>query len=347
MGFPILVPFPGAQFSYRVGTGTSVRAPSMTACCSRTKAMKGLSRKSTSPTSTLEASASRGNFFMNLFFSCISEKGRKGTLSLVRQANRNVHKIHPVFTHISSLVRIYLWWFIKHDNTYLPHRVYWDTNTRKISPRRTMLMLVPGAKMMLRRLCLLELGTCLSLCTCLFKFPGEDYAQHRLLWAHFLACGFSLHLNLLEVVQTHCSHYRWRPAHEESLGRNTRNAGLETTTVSITVTCFPPSMPEPSALLQAAALRAQSREWLKRHGGTCAIIRDLLSRRKTILNPSVEWCWMSIIPLASQRSEGREILGKRWSEKREKREGFREDAEPGRVGWHREPLSDGHGGDSG
>lgn len=78
------------KFSYRVGTGTSVRAPNMTACCSRTKAMKGLSKKSTSPTSTLEASASRGNFFMNLFFSCVSERGRKRKLSLVRQANRNV-----------------------------------------------------------------------------------------------------------------------------------------------------------------------------------------------------------------------------------------------------------------
>lgn len=72
---------PGAGCPYRVGTGTSVSAPSMTACCSRTKAMKGLSRKSTSPTSTLEASASRGSFFMNLFFSCSSARGRKRKLS--------------------------------------------------------------------------------------------------------------------------------------------------------------------------------------------------------------------------------------------------------------------------
>lgn len=81
--FPCVVPWLAAGFPYRVGTGTSVRAPSMTACCSLTKAMKGLSRKSTSPTSTLEASASRGNFFMNLFFSCSSERGRKRKLSCI------------------------------------------------------------------------------------------------------------------------------------------------------------------------------------------------------------------------------------------------------------------------
>lgn len=80
---PLHGALPGAGFPYRVGTGTSVRAPSMTACCSRTKAMKGLSRKSTSPTSTLEASASRGSFFMNLFFSCSSERGRKRKLNCV------------------------------------------------------------------------------------------------------------------------------------------------------------------------------------------------------------------------------------------------------------------------
>lgn len=61
--------------SYLVGTGTSVSAPSMTACCSLTKATKGASRKSTSPTSTLEASASLGNFFINLFFSCTDRHG--------------------------------------------------------------------------------------------------------------------------------------------------------------------------------------------------------------------------------------------------------------------------------
>ncbi len=57
------------ESKYLVGTGTSVSAPNMTACCSLTKATKGLSRKSTSPTRTLEASASLGSFFMNLFFS--------------------------------------------------------------------------------------------------------------------------------------------------------------------------------------------------------------------------------------------------------------------------------------
>lgn len=56
--------------TYLVGTGTSVRPPSVVAWAKRTKATKGLLRKSTSPTSTLEASASRGIFFMNLFFSC-------------------------------------------------------------------------------------------------------------------------------------------------------------------------------------------------------------------------------------------------------------------------------------
>lgn len=58
-----------------VGTGTSVRAPSMTACCRRTNATKEFSKKSTSPTSTFDASASRGNFFMNLFFSCQHKAG--------------------------------------------------------------------------------------------------------------------------------------------------------------------------------------------------------------------------------------------------------------------------------
>lgn len=54
---------------YLVGTGTSVRPPSVVAWARRTKATKGLLRKSTSPTRTLDASASRGIFFMNLFFS--------------------------------------------------------------------------------------------------------------------------------------------------------------------------------------------------------------------------------------------------------------------------------------
>lgn len=56
--------------AHLVGTGTSVTPPSMVAWSSRTKATKGFSRNSTSPTSTLEASASLGIFLMNLFFSC-------------------------------------------------------------------------------------------------------------------------------------------------------------------------------------------------------------------------------------------------------------------------------------
>lgn len=89
----------GAEFSYRVGTGTSVRAPNITACCSRTKAMKGLSRKSTSPTSTLEASASRGNFFMNLFFNCISKREWKIEWRLLAMQTEMYNKIYPVQPH--------------------------------------------------------------------------------------------------------------------------------------------------------------------------------------------------------------------------------------------------------
>lgn len=47
----------GSVAAYLVGTGTSVRPVSSTAGQSRTKAMMGRSRKSTSPTRTLEASA--------------------------------------------------------------------------------------------------------------------------------------------------------------------------------------------------------------------------------------------------------------------------------------------------
>lgn len=60
-----------------VGTGTSVRPPSVVAWARRTKATKGLLRKSTSPTKTLDASASLGIFFMNLFFSCRKVEGRE------------------------------------------------------------------------------------------------------------------------------------------------------------------------------------------------------------------------------------------------------------------------------
>lgn len=49
---------------YLVGTGTSVRPVSSTAGDRRMKAMIGRSRKSTSPTRTLEASAPGGIFFM-------------------------------------------------------------------------------------------------------------------------------------------------------------------------------------------------------------------------------------------------------------------------------------------
>lgn len=54
--------------AHLVGTGTSVRPPSVVAWAKRTKDTKGFSRKSTSPTRTFDASASRGIFFMNLFF---------------------------------------------------------------------------------------------------------------------------------------------------------------------------------------------------------------------------------------------------------------------------------------
>lgn len=52
---------------YLVGTGTSVSPPSVVAWARRTNATKGFSRKSTSPINTLDASASLGIFFMNLF----------------------------------------------------------------------------------------------------------------------------------------------------------------------------------------------------------------------------------------------------------------------------------------
>lgn len=52
------------QTLHLVGTGTSVRPVMRTAGDSRKKAMMGFSRKSTSPTSTLEASAPGGIFFM-------------------------------------------------------------------------------------------------------------------------------------------------------------------------------------------------------------------------------------------------------------------------------------------
>ncbi len=45
-----------------VGTGTSVKSPSMAALLSRTKAMIGCVKKSTSPTKMLDASAPGGIF---------------------------------------------------------------------------------------------------------------------------------------------------------------------------------------------------------------------------------------------------------------------------------------------
>lgn len=47
-----------------VGTGTSVRSPRIAASCRRMKAEKGFSKKATSPTRMLEASAPFGIFFM-------------------------------------------------------------------------------------------------------------------------------------------------------------------------------------------------------------------------------------------------------------------------------------------
>ena len=48
----------------RVGTGTSVKSPKMTASLSRIKAERGLSRMLSSPTRILEASAPLGIFFI-------------------------------------------------------------------------------------------------------------------------------------------------------------------------------------------------------------------------------------------------------------------------------------------
>lgn len=48
----------------RVGIGISVRSPSITPFCRRMKAVIGLTRKSTSPTRTFDASEFAGSFFM-------------------------------------------------------------------------------------------------------------------------------------------------------------------------------------------------------------------------------------------------------------------------------------------
>lgn len=48
-----------------VGTGTSVRSPRSVEVFRRMNAERGLSKKSTSPTRILEASAPRGIFLMN------------------------------------------------------------------------------------------------------------------------------------------------------------------------------------------------------------------------------------------------------------------------------------------
>ena len=60
-----------------VGTGTSVRSPRIAASCSRMKAEKGFSKKSTSPTRMLEASAPFGIFFIKWL---LTLKGRNITL---------------------------------------------------------------------------------------------------------------------------------------------------------------------------------------------------------------------------------------------------------------------------
>lgn len=98
----LIFKFHGDQVLYLVGTGTSVRAPSMTACCRRTNATKGVSRKSTSPTSTFDASASRGNFFMNLFFSCWSKrrgkkKDKSQTMKMTREGDHTLKNSRSVF----------------------------------------------------------------------------------------------------------------------------------------------------------------------------------------------------------------------------------------------------------
>ena len=72
---------------YLVGMGTSVSPVSSTAGDRRTKATMGLSRKSSSPTSTLEASAPSGIFFMK----CVS------TWRDQQEVNRRIQerKLHP------------------------------------------------------------------------------------------------------------------------------------------------------------------------------------------------------------------------------------------------------------
>lgn len=68
-------------FIYRVGTGTSVRPERSTAGESLTKAIIGLSKKSTSPTNTFDASAPEGIFLMK-FISTYSYKDETSVYSL-------------------------------------------------------------------------------------------------------------------------------------------------------------------------------------------------------------------------------------------------------------------------
>lgn len=71
---------------YLVGMGTSVSPVSSTAGERRTKATMGLSRKSSSPTSTLEASAPSGIFFMK----CMSTWRDKQEV-IIRIQERKLH----------------------------------------------------------------------------------------------------------------------------------------------------------------------------------------------------------------------------------------------------------------
>ena len=65
-----------------VGTGTSVRSPRIAASCSRMKAEKGFSKKSTSPTRMLEASAPFGIFFIKWLLT-LREKYYSGVLAAI------------------------------------------------------------------------------------------------------------------------------------------------------------------------------------------------------------------------------------------------------------------------
>ena len=65
----------------RVGTGTSVRSPRIEASWSLMKAEKGFSRKLTSPTRMLEASAPLGIFFMKWLLTLVGASVQSATAS--------------------------------------------------------------------------------------------------------------------------------------------------------------------------------------------------------------------------------------------------------------------------